>query len=123
MRIRLAVFAGLLLVFTLNSGNSFAAVIDKDNLDSRDINVVCDRNDMDAVNVFDRIVDRLDSVADKNVSLNGGNLDNDSFDNGNLNVEDNLGYVGQLADGGVDLSNVQNQSPTNVNGDIDKLIL
>ena len=123
MRIRLAVFAGLLLVFTLNSGNSFAAVIDKDNLDSRDINVVCDRNDMDAVNVFDRIVDRLDSVADKNVSLNGGNLDDDSFDNGNLNVEDNLGYVGQLADGGVDLSNVQNQSPTNVNGDIDKLIL
>jgi len=123
MRIRLAVFAGLLLVFTLNSGNSFAAVIDKDNLDSRNINVVCDRNDMDAVNVFDRIVDRLDSAVDKNVSLNGGNLDNDSFDNGNLNVEDNLGYVGQLADGGVDLSNVQNQSPTNVNGDIDKLIL
>jgi len=123
MRIRLAVFAGLLLVFTLNSGNSFAAVIDKDNLDSRNINVVCDRNDMDAVNVFDRIVDRLDSAVDKNVSLNGGNLDNDSFDNDNLNVEDNLGYVGQLADGGVDLSNVQNQSPTNVNGDIDKLIL
>jgi len=78
---------------------------------------------MDAVNVFDRIVDRLDSAVDKNVSLNGGNLDDDSFDNGNLNVEDNLGYVGQLADGGVDLSKVQNQSPTNVNGDIDKLIL
>lgn len=104
MRIRLAVFAGLLLVFTLNSGNLFAAVIDKDNSDFPNINLVSNRNDIDGVNVNDNIVVRLDNGFDGNSTSDADKLNDDSLDNGNLNVEDNLGYDNdQLRDGSADL--------------------